>query len=332
MRTAQRSQPAGRLVEGLPGPDRRHGHRQPAAARLGEVRRRGGDHAHAEPRREFGQCGVALVVEGMAVMGQLDTDPVGAEAVHQVGQRLGGGTRPAGRQRLAHMPFTAAGQNVPVPAGGLGQGVVVIARAALLPTGQMRGGQLTGQPPVAFRSAGQNEQMRARRIGHSGAGGAAQRQLGAEDGAHAEVGGRLGEAHHPVEPVVVGQRDGPQIQPGRLLDEFLRASGAVEEAERRMGVQLGIGHGRRAAGRARRRGDGGTFAREPSLFELPRRRSGAGVASACPKGQPFSSARRASTRSRKPAGTDSWRRGSSIGRTRSSAAISHGGSGTWSSS
>ena len=258
MRTAQRCQPAGRLVEGLPGPDRGHRHRQPAATGLGEVRRRGGDHAHPEPRREFGQCRVALVVEGVAVMGQLNTDPAGAEAVHQIGQRLGGGTRTAGRQRLAHMPFAAAGQNVPMPAGGLGQGVVVIARAAFMAAGQMRGGQLTGQPPVALRPAGQNEQMRTRRIGHSGPGGAAQRQLGAEDGAHAEIGGRLGEAHHPVQAVVVGQRDGPQIQPGRLLDEFLRGAGAVEEAERRMGVQLGVGHGRVAADRARRCGDGGT--------------------------------------------------------------------------
>lgn len=40
----------------------------------------------------------------------------------------------------------------------------------------------------------------------------------------------------------------------------------------------------------------------------------------------------AAMRPRNPAGTDSWRRGSSIGRTRSSAAISHGGSGTSSSS
>jgi hypothetical protein len=41
---------------------------------------------------------------------------------------------------------------------------------------------------------------------------------------------------------------------------------------------------------------------------------------------------RAAMRARKPAGTDSWRRGSSSGRTRSSGAISHGGSGTSSSS
>ena len=41
---------------------------------------------------------------------------------------------------------------------------------------------------------------------------------------------------------------------------------------------------------------------------------------------------RADIRPRKPAGTDSWRRGSSIGRTRSSGAMSQGGSGTSSSS
>jgi hypothetical protein len=53
-----------------------------------------------------------------------------------------------------------------------------------------------------------------------------------------------------------------------------------------------------------------------------------------PIGQPASSDgdSRAATRPWKPAGTDSWRRGSSSGRTRSSAAMSQGGSGTSSSS
>jgi len=38
------------------------------------------------------------------------------------------------------MAFAASGQNVPVSASGLGEAVVVIARLALLATGQMRGG------------------------------------------------------------------------------------------------------------------------------------------------------------------------------------------------
>src|SRR5258708_9649434 len=52
--------------------------------------------------------------------------------------------------------------------------------------------------------------------------------------------GGLREPHHPVETVVVGERDGPQIEPGGLLDEFLRRAGAVEEAVRRMRVKLGV--------------------------------------------------------------------------------------------
>ena len=82
--------------------------------------------------------------------------------------------------------------------------------------------------------------MRPWRIGILGAVATAEGQLGAEHRLHLEFLGRLGEPHHPVEPVVVGQRDGPQIEPGGLLDEFLRRAGAVEEAVRRMRVQLGV--------------------------------------------------------------------------------------------
>ena len=95
-----------------------------------------------EPRRQVGQRGVAFVVERMAVMGQLDADPVAPEPVHQVGQRRGGRIRPAGGQRLAHMAFTAPGQDVPMPARRLGEGVEVVARACPFPAGQMRRRQL----------------------------------------------------------------------------------------------------------------------------------------------------------------------------------------------
>ena len=260
MRSAQRRQPPGRLVDRPPGPDRRHRRRQPAAGGLGEMRRTGGHHADPEPRREGGQCRVALVVEGMAVTGQLDTDPVAAEALHQIGQGVGRRLRPAVGKRLAHVPLAAAGENVPVPAGRLGESVVVVARLALLAPGQVRGGQLAGEPPIALRPARQHQQVRPGRVGRLGAGDPGQGQLRAEDGAHAQFLGRLGEPHHPVEPVVVGQRDRAQIQPGGLLDEFLGRARTVEEAERRVRVQLGVGNrglpgvpappGRRAVGPA----------------------------------------------------------------------------------
>ena len=70
----------------MPGPDRAHRHGQPASRRFGEVRGGGGDDADAELRRQRGQRDVALVVERMAVVGQLDADPVGAEPVDQIGQ------------------------------------------------------------------------------------------------------------------------------------------------------------------------------------------------------------------------------------------------------
>ena len=63
------------------------------------------------------------------------------------------------------MTFTTSGENVPVSAGGFGESVVVIAGLALLAAGQMRGSQLAGQPSVALRSAGQDQQVRAGRIG-----------------------------------------------------------------------------------------------------------------------------------------------------------------------
>ncbi len=247
MRPAQRRQPAGRLVDRVAGPDRAHRHRQPAAGRLGEVRRGGGYQPDAESRSQVGELRVALVVERMAVVGEFDADPLAAEPVHQVGQRRRGRVRPASGKGLAHMAFAAAGQDVPVSARRLGERVKVVARLALFTTGQMRRGQLPGQPSISLRAAGQHQQVRPRRIGLLGSCHVAQRQLSAEHRPHVQFLGGLGEPHHPVEPVVIGQRDGPQIEAGGLLDEFLRCAGAVEEAVRRMRVQLGIRHRRTGA-------------------------------------------------------------------------------------
>ena len=204
------------------------------------MRSGGGDDADAEARREPGQRRVAFVVKRVAMMGQLDADPLSAEPVHQVGQRPLRRVRTTIGKRLVHNAFATSGQDVPMPTRGLGQRVDVVARLALLAPGQVRRGQLPRQPSVAFRSAGQHQQVRAGRIGLLGAGNPPQRQLGAEDGAQVELGGRFGEPHRPVKAVVVGQRQGAQTEPGGLLDQFLRRAGPVEEAERRMRVQLGI--------------------------------------------------------------------------------------------
>ena len=221
-----------------------------------------GDDADAESGCEISQCAIALVVERMTVMGQLDSDPPPPEPVHQISQRHSCGFGAAGGECLAHMTFAASGQDVPVPAGRLRQRVEVIARFTLLAPGEVGGTQLTGQPPIPFGPAGQDEQMRAGWVGVLGPGDVGQRQLGAEDRRHAEFGGRLGEAHHSVEPVVVGQGDGTQLQPRGLGDQLLGAGGAVEKAVGRMGVQLGVvefaGRRRSAPTGPRRRHCGGT--------------------------------------------------------------------------
>ena len=159
VRTTPGRQPAGRIVEGLPRPDGRHGHRQAATRGLGEVRRRGGDHTHTEASRKSGERGIAFIVERVTVVGQFDTYPVGAETVRQISQRCGGSIWTTGRQCLPHMAFAASGENVPVPAGGFGESVVVIAGLALLTADQVRGSQLTRQSPVALWPAGQDQQV-----------------------------------------------------------------------------------------------------------------------------------------------------------------------------
>ncbi|BCI90891.1 hypothetical protein NIIDMKKI_60970 [Mycobacterium kansasii] len=203
-----------------------------------------GDDADAEAWRQAGQRRVAFVVERVTMVGQLDADSVRTEPIHQIGQRPLRRVRAAFGERLAHMAFPASRQDVPVPAGGLGQCVEVVPRLAFLTAGQMGCRQLPGQPPVTLGAAGQDQQVRAGRVRLLGAGLRSQRQLGAEHGTHIEFGGRFGEANRPVQAVVVGERQCAQIQPGGFFDQFLRRTGPVEEAVRRMRMQLGI-RGRR---------------------------------------------------------------------------------------
>src|SRR5947209_5659910 len=61
------------------------------------------------------------------------------------------------------------------------------------------------------------------------------------------LGGRFGEADDPVEPVVVGDGQGGQTEPGRLLHQLLRVRRPVQEAEVRVAVELGVGDGGCAA-------------------------------------------------------------------------------------
>ena len=76
-------------------------------------------------------------------------------------------------------------------------------------------------------------------------------QLGPEHGGQAQGAGGLGEADHAVEAVVVGDGQGLEAQPGRLLGQGLGLRRAVEERERRVAVQFGVGLGADRAGPVR---------------------------------------------------------------------------------
>ena len=133
--------------------------------------------------------------------------------------------------------------------------------------GQVTEAERPGQTGVAGRPVGEHQQVLAVRIGRVAcraparwppaagcrprcatwrrdraavAGG--EGDLGAEHRGQADRACRLGEAHHAVEPVVIGERQRLETQPGGLLRQLLGVRGAVEEREVGVAVQLGVGH------------------------------------------------------------------------------------------
>ena len=139
----------------------------------------------------------------------------------------------------------------------LGQPVEVVARSALLATGEVALTDGAGEAGVALRITGEGDQVGPGRIRSPGArrrrhatdargariardvgATAGQGELDTEDGRYSHFFCRLGKAHHPVEPVVVGQRQRPELEAGSLRDELLGVGGTVEETEIRMAVEL----------------------------------------------------------------------------------------------
>ena len=105
----------------------------------------------------------------------------------------------------------------------------------LLPAGQVGLGDGPAETGVALGVPGQHDQMGALRVGARRYGGRRRRrdgELGTEHGGQTEGPGRLGEADHAVEAVVVGEGEGRQ-SPSRAAsaDQLLGMAGAVEEGE-----------------------------------------------------------------------------------------------------
>ena len=246
-------QPAVDLVQAAPGPHRREGGGQPAPVGRRVVDVVGRHDAQPGLVGERGQVVVAFAVARVAVVGQLDRHVLRPEQRDEAVQLPRRGAGPAGLQRPRHRPLAAAGEDHGVVPQLLRDLLQVVDRAPLLLALQLGQPDDPAQPRVPLRAAGEDEQVGPDRVRLAVLrAGQLQRQLGAEHGRQSQLVGRLGEAHHPVEAVVVGEGEAGQPQPGRLLGQLLRMAGPVEEAEVGVAVQLRVGHGGRLPHELRR--------------------------------------------------------------------------------
>lgn len=121
-------------------------------------------------------------------------------------------------------------------------------RLPLLPPGEMGLGDDPAETGVALGIPGQHDQVGAVGVRHPGTDMGesvpGDGELGAEDGGQPEGPGRLGEADHTVETVVVGQGQRGQTEPDGPRGQLLGMAGPVEKGEVGMGVEFGIGHRR----------------------------------------------------------------------------------------
>ncbi len=202
----------------------------------------GGDRGQAEVGRHPREEVVPGAVTGKTVVGQLHEHAFPAVQVDELAQPRERGRGPFPFQRPAHRALAAAGEHHAVLAGVLHDLVEAVDRPPLLGAlGELAVGDRPAQPVVAVLAEGEQQQVLALRVrdpvlrrGEPDA------QLRAEHRAHAELLGRLGEPHHPVHAVVVGQRDGVQPELVRRLHQLLRVARAVQEAEVGVGVQLRV--------------------------------------------------------------------------------------------
>jgi hypothetical protein len=226
-------QPPVELVEAAAGVHGGQGVGERLVPGRGAVDVPGGDRRDPGRVREIDQHLAAGGIERQPPVGDLDDHVLPAERLDQqlqLGARCGDVPGARSRlQRAAHGTLTAAGEHGPVTFGVLGQLIEAIVRLALATGGEVRGRDGAREPPVALRTPGEHEQVL---LAHG--------ELGAEDAGQPEAAGSLREAHDAVEPVVVRQRQPGQPAPHGLHHQLLGLARSVEEAERRVGVQLGV--------------------------------------------------------------------------------------------
>ena len=244
VRGASAGQPAVDLVQAAPRPDRGERGGEPRVSGCRVVHVAGRDHAQAERACEGVERVVPLVVTRVVTAGELHEYVVPPE---HAGQRSQLGRRrllAAGGQCRPHRSLAAPGEHRPLPAVLLRQRWQVVRRGALLTARQLGAADHRTQPPVSPGPPRQHEQVPAVRVRRAAlallaALAWAERELGAEDGAQPGVSRRgLCELRHAVHAVVIGDRERREPEPGGLGDQLGRGRRAVEEAVRRVAVQL----------------------------------------------------------------------------------------------
>ncbi len=235
-------QPAVQVIKAAPGPHSRQRRRQPGSGRGCVMHVVRGDEPAPVRRGDARERVVAVAVMRIILIPQFDGYVVPAEQRRQRVQRTPSRLRAGRDQRAGDTALAASGEHLPVPACPGRESLELDGQPAFPAPGQMRVRYRPAQPPVPLGTTRQDEQMLPRRV----RGTVARRSrpkgyLGTEQGRQTRRGCRLGEANHSVHPVVIGDGKPGKPEPHRLRDQILRLTGAIEEAERRMTVQLRVG-------------------------------------------------------------------------------------------
>ena len=245
-------QPAVVFVEAAPVADRGEGIGQAAVAGHGVAHRVGAHRLHSAAHAQLGQSIVAVAVERVAMVPQLHEHVAGAGRADQPVELGGRRSGAVLHQRRGHRTAVCAGEDrPPVALGGCRLQECLARQSGLaLAAGHVRPADQRAQCRVPGRVAGQHHHRAApvaplgRRggAGPAGRAGQVEGEFRAEHRGQAGLLGGLGEPHHPVEAVPVGERQSVETEPDRLGHQLLRVRGAVHEAEPRVRVQLRIRH------------------------------------------------------------------------------------------
>ena len=236
VRRCRRRQPRIHVVQTAPLAHRRHGGGQTTTRRRRVVHVVGGHATHVGARRQFGQGVVAGTVERFAVIPQLDEHAIATERVGQPLQFAQCHLRTVLDESTRDDAAMITGEDPPPVVRVVGQQRQRASRFALAPR-QLGQAERARQVRVTRGSVGQHHQSTGPTM-------IVDRDVAAEDGGQSHRARGLGEAHHAVEAVVVGDGQRRQLQALGFLHQLLGVRRSGEEGEVGVAVKFGVGHHR----------------------------------------------------------------------------------------